>query len=104
MRLERDPQLGDRRGSALQTDLLAVLGIGDELAVMAVEAKVTESFGPLVSDWIGEGGEGKEDRLQRLCVLLASIAMRSATSATSCSTAPPPRSSKRDATARTRPC
>lgn len=68
--LERCTDLGDRRGSATQTDLLAVLGIGDELAVMAVEAKVTESFGPLVSEWIGEGGEGKEDRLQRLCALL----------------------------------
>lgn len=68
--LERCTDLGDRRGSASQTDLLAVLGLGDELAVMGVEAKVTESFGPLVSEWIGEGGEGKEDRLQRLCDLL----------------------------------
>lgn len=55
--------LGDRRGSASQTDLLAVLGIGDELAVMGVEAKVTETFGQLVSEWIGNGSEGKEDRL-----------------------------------------
>ena len=68
--LERCTDLGDRRGSATQTDLLAVIGVGDELAVMAVEAKVTESFGSLVSEWIGEGGEGKEDRLQRLCDLL----------------------------------
>lgn len=68
--LERCTDLGDRRGSASQTDLLAILGIGDELAVMAVEAKVTESFGPLVSEWIGDGGEGKEDRLRRLCALL----------------------------------
>jgi len=68
--LERCTDLGDRRGSATQTDLLAILGVGDALAVMAVEAKVTESFGPLVSEWIGEGSEGKEDRLQRLCNLL----------------------------------
>jgi len=68
--LERCTDLGDRRGSATQTDLLAILGIRDELAVMAVEAKATESFGPLVSEWIGEGGEGKEDRLKRLCDLL----------------------------------
>lgn len=68
--LERCTDLGDRRGTATQTDLLAVLGVGDELAVMAVEAKVTESFGPLVSEWLGEGGEGKMDRLQRLCDLL----------------------------------
>lgn len=68
--LERYTDLGDRRGSASQTDLLAVLGIGGELAVMGVEAKVTESFGPLVSEWIGNGGEGKEDRLRQLCDLL----------------------------------
>lgn len=68
--LERCTDLGDRRGSATQTDLLAVLGLGDEVAVMGVEAKVTESFGPLVSEWVGNGGEGKEDRLQRLCDLL----------------------------------
>ncbi len=68
--LERCTDLGDQRGSATQTDLLAILAIGDELAVMAVEAKVTESFGPLVSEWMEEGGEGKEDRLQRMCDLL----------------------------------
>lgn len=68
--LERCTNLGDRRGSASQTDLLAVLGVGEELAVMGVEAKVTESFGPLVSEWIGDGSEGKEDRLQQLCNLL----------------------------------
>jgi hypothetical protein len=68
--LERCTDLGDRRGSASQTDLLAVLGVGGDLAVMGVEAKVTESFGPLVSEWIGTGSEGKEDRLQRLCDLL----------------------------------
>lgn len=71
--LERCTDLGDRRGSASQTDLLAVLGLPDDLAVMGVEAKVTESFGPLVSEWIGVGGEGKEDRLQRLCALLGLV-------------------------------
>jgi hypothetical protein len=68
--LERCTDLGDRRGTASQSDLLAILGIRDELAIMGVEAKVTESFGPLVRDWIGDGNEGKEDRLQRLCALL----------------------------------
>lgn len=68
--LERSTDLGDGRGTPSQTDLLAVLGVGDELAVMGVEAKVTESLGPLVTDWLGKGGVGKEDRLQRLCDLL----------------------------------
>ncbi len=68
--LERCTDLGDRRGTASQTDLLAILGVGDELAVMGVEGKVTESFGPLVSEWIGDSGAGKQDRLRRLCDLL----------------------------------
>lgn len=68
--LERCTDLGDSRGSASQTDLLAVLAVANELVVMGVEAKVTESFGPLVEEWIGEGAEGKEDRLRRLCELL----------------------------------
>lgn len=67
--LERSTDLGDNRGSASQTDLLAVLALQNELAVMGVEAKVTESFGKLVREWIGEDTEGKEDRLQRLCDL-----------------------------------
>lgn len=67
--LERCTDLGDGRGTASQTDLLAVVGLKDELAVVGVEAKVTESFGPFVSDWLGEGGEGKARRLQGLCDL-----------------------------------
>lgn len=68
--LERCTDLCDQRGTASQTDLLAVLGVRDELAIMGVEAKVTESFGRLVSEWIGDGEEGKEDRLRRLSTLL----------------------------------
>lgn len=53
-----------------QTDLLAVLGVGDGLAVMGVEAKVDESFGPFVSEWLADGSEGKRARLSNLCALL----------------------------------
>ena len=68
--LERETDLGDRRGSPSQTDLLALLGIGKELGVLGIEAKVDESFGPLVSEWLGDGGVGKTNRLAGLCELL----------------------------------
>lgn len=68
--LERCTDLGDGRGTASQTDLLAVVALKDELEVIGVEAKVTESFGPFVSEWLGERGEGKTKRLQGLCDLL----------------------------------
>ena len=67
--LERSTDLEDRRGTASQTDLFAVLGIGEDLAVMGVEAKVDESFGDLVTKWLGAGTEGKVDRLEKLCTL-----------------------------------
>ena len=67
--LERATDLGDGRGSASQTDLLAVLGLDDGLAVMGVEAKVTESFGPTVAEWIADASAGKHARLEKLCAL-----------------------------------
>ena len=67
--LERTTDLQDRRGTASQTDLLAVLGIGEGLVIMAVEAKVDESFGQLVRQWLGAGSDGKAERLKQLCAL-----------------------------------
>lgn len=67
--LERETDLNDGRATPSQTDLLALLAIGDELAVLGIEAKVDESFGPLVSEWLAGGSEGKADRLKRLCEL-----------------------------------
>jgi hypothetical protein len=54
----------DVRGES-QTDLLAILGIGHELAVAAVEGKVDESFGPLVSQWLTEEPD-KQHRMDKL--------------------------------------
>lgn len=67
--LERETDLQDGRASPSQTDLLALLGIGDKLAVLGIEAKVDESFGPLVSEWIERGSEGKVQRLAKLCAM-----------------------------------
>jgi hypothetical protein len=38
--------------------------------VLAIEAKVRESFGPYVKDWLAEGGHNREERLRNLCDLL----------------------------------
>lgn len=64
--LERKVDLVDG-STASQTDLLAVLGVGDHLAVMAVEGKVDESFGPFVADWL------KKDRKKRRSLRLKSL-------------------------------
>lgn len=68
--LERETDLGDGRATPSQTDLLALLGLRRELAILGIEAKVDESFGPLVGEWLEGGGSGKEHRLARLCNLL----------------------------------
>jgi hypothetical protein len=46
------------------------LPVGDELAVLAIEAKVKESFGQYVKDWLTEGGDNRAKRLRGLCDLL----------------------------------
>ena len=67
--LERKTSLGDGRASHSQTDLFAILGIGDELAALGIEAKVDESFGQIVSEWLADGSAGKQMRLEKLCAL-----------------------------------
>lgn len=37
-----------------QTDLLAILGIPGEIAIMSVEGKVDEPFGPLTGEWLDD--------------------------------------------------
>jgi hypothetical protein len=68
--LERCTDLGDGRSTASQTDLLAVTGIGSNLAIIAVEGKVTERFDRVVAEWLADGSEGKRRRLDGLCHLL----------------------------------
>jgi hypothetical protein len=68
--LERQTDLGDGRGTHSQTDLFALLGQDDGLIALGIEAKVDESFGPLVSDWLADGSSGKRKRLEGLCTLL----------------------------------
>jgi hypothetical protein len=67
--LERETDLQDGRTTPSQTDLLALLSVGDKLAVLGIEGKVDESFGPLVSKWLDGGSDGKSQRLAQLCAL-----------------------------------
>jgi hypothetical protein len=54
------------KGYPSQTDLLAVAGIGDCIAILGVEGKAGESFG--VGAW--NNSPGKEARLNSLCKML----------------------------------
>ncbi len=53
-----------------QNDLFLLGQVGDDLAVIMVEGKVDETFGPTVAEWIEEGSKGKQTRLDYLTGLL----------------------------------
>ena len=65
---ERDVDLRTR-GRRSQTDLLTFVKFVHGYAVIAVEGKVDESFGDLVSTW-NDDSPGKELRLEALCASL----------------------------------
>jgi hypothetical protein len=68
--LERWIELGDGLKPS-QADVLAVLRVPDALAVMAVEGKVDETFGPRVLGWLGSSpSKNKTARFARLCATL----------------------------------
>ena len=54
------------RGRPSQTDLLALIGDGEGFAVLGIEGKVDESFGPLVSEWLVDASANKRARLSVL--------------------------------------
>jgi hypothetical protein len=66
--LERKVDL-ESDGRPSQTDLLAVIGIGQDLAIVAVEGKAGEPFGKRVEEWLN-GSTKKETRLKGLCKML----------------------------------
>ena len=59
---------GGRRPS--QTDIMVLARAGRDLAAVAVEGKVEESFGELVGSWRQHDSEGKTERLAYLTELL----------------------------------
>lgn len=54
-------------GRATQTDVWALARSGDELVSIAVEGKVSESFGPTLEEWLIDASPGKRERLAYLC-------------------------------------
>jgi Domain of unknown function (DUF6946) len=58
-------------GRRSQTDLLAVCALKDGNAILGVEGKVDEPFGPLVGDWLADArNQNRADRLSGLCATL----------------------------------
>ena len=57
-------------GNPSQNDLFVLAKGNEQLISIAVEGKVSEPFGPLVSDWFRNPSEGKKKRLAFLCKTL----------------------------------
>jgi hypothetical protein len=53
-----------------QNDVFALIGVGSDLLVAAIEGKVAEPFGETIDDWYARPSEGKKKRLGFLCDLL----------------------------------
>lgn len=53
-------------GRPSQTDLLALVGDDSDFAVLGVEGKVDEPFGPLVAEWLQDASANKKARLSVL--------------------------------------
>jgi len=60
----------DRLGRPSQTDVLAVVKTNSGPAVLGIEAKVDETFGPTVDEWLRDASEGKVERLAGLVLRL----------------------------------
>jgi len=55
---------GDRDS---QSDVFALVRCGNQTLAVAIEAKVSETFGPTVAEWLVGASEGKKERLSYLC-------------------------------------
>lgn len=61
-----------RRGRPSQTDLLAILANGAGNAILGVEGKVDEFFGPKIEEWLAtENNQNRAKRLAGLCATLS---------------------------------
>jgi hypothetical protein len=67
---EHQVPLPPAQGRPTQTDLLVLASTDEGLLIVAVEGKVAEPFGPLVSEWLIDASPGKKERLAFLCDLL----------------------------------
>src|SRR5690606_8420986 len=69
-------ELDDTRRRPSQTDVLALLDIDGQTAVLGVEGKVNESFGPLVMDW----NDYSPGKLRRMAALVERLRLKPSTS------------------------
>ncbi|SDM73213.1 hypothetical protein SAMN04488568_1208 [Maricaulis salignorans] len=53
-----------------QNDAFLLCRIGSQTAVVMIEGKVDEPFGPSVGEWFRNASPGKVQRLQHLCAIL----------------------------------
>ena len=67
---EHKVDLPPKGGRPSQNDLFILAKSQDELISIAVESKVAEPFGPLVSEWVEDASPGKSERLEFLINLL----------------------------------
>jgi hypothetical protein len=67
---ERETKLPGK-GRPSQTDLLTVVALQDGNAIIGVEGKVDEPFGPLTEEWLGEAKD--QNRLERLNALCSTL-------------------------------
>lgn len=63
--LERPVDLGDGQRPS-QTDLMAIVRLNGGLGIIAIEAKVDETFGPTVDEWLSDPKGDRPTRLARL--------------------------------------
>ena len=67
---ERETKLPGK-GRPSQTDLLAIVALKNGNAILGVEGKVDEPFGPLVEEWLKTDKDGnRADRIAGLCATL----------------------------------
>jgi hypothetical protein len=59
---------GGRRES--QCDVFALVRASEDTIAVAIEAKVNETFGPTVGEWLKGASAGKMERLRFICELL----------------------------------
>ena len=53
-----------------QSDVFALVRCGEQTLSITIEGKVSETFGPLITDWLNNASDGKRKRLAYLCRIL----------------------------------
>lgn len=58
------------RGRASQCDVFALIKSAGQTFAVAIEAKVNETFGPTIAEWLQDASSGKVERLTAICAML----------------------------------